>query len=36
VRRLDDPFALDLANDLEKLSARMAQQLAEARAAERP
>ena len=36
VRKLDDPCARDLANDLEKLSADMARRLDEARAAERP
>ena len=35
VRKLDDPFARDLANDLEKLSADMARQLDEARSAAR-
>jgi hypothetical protein len=33
VRKLDDPFARDLANDLEKLSAEMARRLDEARCA---
>jgi hypothetical protein len=36
VRKLGDPFARDLANDLEKLSAHMARQLDEARSAARP
>lgn len=36
MRRLDDPFARDLATDLEKLSADMARRLDEARSAERP
>ena len=36
VRQLNDPFARDLANDLEKLSEDMARRLDEARSAERP
>jgi hypothetical protein len=36
VRKLDDPFARDLADDLKKLSADMARRLDEARSAERP
>jgi hypothetical protein len=36
VRKLDDPFARDLANDLEKLSELMARRLDDARSAERP
>ena len=36
VRKLDDPFARDLADDLEKLSADMARRLEDARAGERP
>ena len=35
VRKLDDPCARDLANDLEKLSANMARQLDDARSADR-
>ena len=36
VRKMDDPFARDLANDLEKLSVEMARRLDAARSAEHP
>jgi hypothetical protein len=36
VRKLDDPFARDLVNDLEKLSEDMTRRLDEARSAGRP
>lgn len=36
MRRLDDPYARDLADDLEKLSEKMARRIDQARSAERP
>jgi hypothetical protein len=36
MRRLDNPYARDLADDLEKLSEKMARRIDQARSAERP
>jgi hypothetical protein len=36
MRRLDDPYARDLADDLEELSEKMARRLDETRSAECP